>query len=228
MKIATWNLEWAAMGTERNRRAVEYVESLEADIIVVTEHRLFDWPSFPHRIDGGADWGYPIVTDRRKVVALSREPWTNVRTIDERPMHGRYVQGTTTVDGVAVDVFAVCIPWWDAHTRTGYADKKRWGEHLDFCDRLGRELATATNPVVVAGDFNQRFPRNWQPQYAIDRLEKALGDLTVVTAGDTDVGQLIDHVAVSDHFEVVLVDAWPNTIDGVRLTDHSGVAVALS
>lgn len=111
--------------------------------------------------------------------------------------------------------------------QTGYADQKRWGEHMDFCDVLGEELLRASNPTVVAGDSNQRFPRNWQPQYAIDRLGNALGDLTVVTGGETEVGQLIDHVAVSDHFSVDDVHAWPNVLDEVRLTDHSGVSVTL-
>jgi len=45
------------------------------------------------------------------------------------------------------------------------------------------------------------------------------------TAGETNEGQLIDHVASSKELTVVSVDAWPNVIDGHRITDDSGVAV---
>jgi len=128
VKIATWNLQWAKPGTERHQRAIDHLESLDADVIVTTEHSLFDWPRYPHRIDGGPEWGYPIVGERRKVIAVSREPWTDVRTIGTRPTQGRYVRGTTTVGNASVEVFAVCTPWSDAHVRSGHADQNRWGE----------------------------------------------------------------------------------------------------
>lgn len=55
-------------------------------------------------------------------------------------------------------------------------------------------------PLVVAGDFNQRIPRRQQPEHAHDLLLASLDGLHIATAGNTEVGQLIDHITGSDVF----------------------------
>ena len=74
LRIATWNLEWATPGSGRHERAVRHLVGLDADIIVTTEDSVHEWDAYPHRIDGGPDWGYPIKGQRRKVIAWSRTP----------------------------------------------------------------------------------------------------------------------------------------------------------
>jgi endonuclease/exonuclease/phosphatase family metal-dependent hydrolase len=87
--------------------------------------------------------------------------------------------------------------------------------------------ASATGLTIVAGDFNQRIPRTRQPRNVASALVEALGSLHVPTAGEHAVGHLIDHVAVTPAMRVLDVTAWPNVVDGQRLSDHAGVAVAL-
>ncbi len=128
-----------------------------------------------------------------------------------------------------MNVLAVCIPWNDAHVRTGRRDATRWAEHLEFCAALQPAViaATAAGLTIVAGDFNQRIPRTRQPPDVASALDDALGPLRVSTAGEQTVGRLIDHVAVSPTVTVLDVAAWSNIVDGHRISDHTGVAVTL-
>lgn len=230
MRVATWNLEWATPGSARHDRAIRYLGRLDADIIVTTEDSLHDWVDYPHRIDGGPDWGYPISGQRRKVIAWSRGPWLVHEHLDAPSTQGRFVQGMTSVGGEMYRVLGVCIPWQDAHVRSGRADRERWAEHIDYCQALGPAIAESVGAgrSIVAGDFNQRLPRYRQPLAAAQALVHALGPLHVPTAGEQSVGQLIDHIAVSPDVAVHDVEAWSNIIDGERTSDHSGVAVTIA
>jgi exonuclease III len=203
---------------------------LDADIIVTTEDSLHDWVEYPYRIDGGPDWGYPIRGQRRKVIAWARTPWMRHEYLDAPSTQGRFVQGTTSVGGMSYQVLGVCIPWQDAHVRSGRSDRKRWAEHIDFCEALGPAITESINAgrTIVAGDFNQRIPRFRQPLAASRALTEALGSLHVPTAGEQPVGQLIDHIAVGPDLAVHDVTAWSNIIDGKRTSDHSGVAITIT
>lgn len=225
MRVATWNLEWATPGTDRHRRAIEHLASVDADVVVTTEHSILDWAAYPYRIDGGDEWGYSMVEGRRKVICWSKQPWTNASTVDTGAMKGRFVAATTSVGNSEVRVFGVCIPWRDAHVRTGRRDRAIWDDHREFCDSLGPLIRAESGALIVAGDFNQRIPRSRQPQRVFDALEAALPELTVDTAGEFEVGKLIDHIASSSGLEAVASTAWSNVIEGKRLTDHSGAAV---
>ena len=228
-RVATWNLQWATPGSARHERAIRHLRRLDADVIVTTEDSLHDWVEYPHRIDGGPDWGYPIIGQRRKVIAWSRTPWELHGHLDAPSTQGRFVQGTTTVDGTTYRVFGVCIPWSDAHVRTGRADRYRWAEHLDFCAAVSPVISESvkTGPTIVAGDFNQRIPRSRQPLMVARALADALGPLHVATAGEQPVGRLIDHIAVSADITVHDISAWSNIVEHQRTSDHTGVAVTL-
>ena len=228
-RIATWNLEWATPGTERHDRALAQLFDLDADVVVTTEDSTHEWAEYPHRIDAGPDWGYPRKGKRRKVIAWSRTPWTERMELEASASRGRFVGGVVHLDGLPVTVLAVCIPWRDAHVRTGRRDAAVWAEHLAFCAALrpAASMAVAAGLTVVAGDFNQRIPRTRQPPNVASALVDALGPLQVPTAGDHAVGRLIDHVAVTPAMTVLDVTAWSNVLDGQRLSDHAGVAVTL-
>jgi endonuclease/exonuclease/phosphatase family metal-dependent hydrolase len=229
LRIATWNLEWAKPSTPRHQRALAHLESVGADVIVTTEDSVHDWPAFSHRVDGGSDWGYRKVGERRKVIAWSTSPWTDVEVVDNGAMRGRFVAATTSVAGVELRVLAVCIPWRDAHVSTGRRDRQIWTDHVEFCHQLGEVVGSIDGPFVVTGDFNQRIPRRRQPQYVFDALTASLGHgVSIDTAGEFAIGTLIDHVASSEHLSVTAVDPWSNVIDGHRISDHTGMSVDLA
>jgi hypothetical protein len=172
-------------------------------------------------------WGYPIEATRRKVIAWSAAPWTDVRTIDHGATRGRLVAADTTIGDITATVIGVCIPWAAAHVSTGRRDRQRWDEHLEFCASLGELLSSLSGAVVVSGDFNQTIPRRRQPQRVHDALIGALDGYDIVSSGTTPVGQLIDHIAVGSAFTATDVTTWPNVIDGARVSDHAGVAARI-
>src|SRR6056297_3600385 len=126
IRIATWNLEWAKPGTERHDRALAQLSGLDADVVITTEDSTHDWAEYPYRIDAGPDWGYPRKGNRRKVIAWSRTPWTDRMELETSATRGRFVGGVVHLEGVDATVLAVCIPWRDAHVRTGSRDAAAW------------------------------------------------------------------------------------------------------
>lgn len=224
MRIATWNLEWAS--GHRHVAARRHLESVDADLIVTTEDRTVLWPTYPHTLDGGDDWGYRTQPDRRKVVIWSRDPIERVDVETPGASRGRLVTARFA-GGPPCIVVAVCIPWAAAHVSTGRRDRERWDEHLEFCQTLGTVLAglRSTGPVIVVGDFNQRVPRRKQPVRAWDALVGALEGLDVWSSEDLSDVALIDHVACTPDLMMTDLGSWANVVAGTRLSDHAGVWV---
>ena len=90
------------------------------------------------------------------------------------------------------------------------------------------EQLPGDEPLLIAGDFNQRIPRLRQPIAVAENLAACLDGLKVATAGEQAAGRLIDHVALSPELDVAAVASWPNVIDGKRISDHSGCAVTIA
>ncbi|WP_037184810.1 endonuclease/exonuclease/phosphatase family protein [Rhodococcus sp. UNC23MFCrub1.1] len=226
--VATWNVEWA---TTRGRRGAEVRDRLAgtgADILVVTEGRRGLLPDGGYILDGGGDWGYAIESDRRKVLVYSRRPLSEVIRIETGGGAGRVVSALTETPIGPVRLLAVCIPWSRAHVSTGRRDAAPWSEHLECLDQIEDVIGTfdISVPVIVAGDFNQKIPRARQPIQVADRLAEVMTRLTCHTAGTTEDGQLIDHIA-SD-INCGDVRTRPGMTDDLRLSDHSGVACELT
>jgi endonuclease/exonuclease/phosphatase family metal-dependent hydrolase len=225
LRVATWNVEWAKPGSERGERVRAVLAGLAADILIVTEGSAAVLPEGGHIIDAGADWGYGDKPERRKVLAWSRTPWTDVETIDVGASRGRVVSARTETVLGEIEVISVCIPWRDAHVRTGRRDARPWSEHLECCSHLvDRPIGPRT---VIAGDFNQRIPRIRQPIAVAVALDQVLTPFTVWTGGDTDAGPLIDHIATTPDLRCSAMQAWAGRDVTGRLSDHAGVAVHL-
>lgn len=126
-------------------------------------------------------------------------------------------------------VIAVCIPWRDAHVSSGRKDAKGWDEHVEYCAQLLalRQTLDAGVPILIAGDYNQRIPRKRQTIRAEKALNAALFDVTLWTGGDTDCGQLIDHIAGSPELALDSINVWAARDADGPLSDHSGVACNL-
>ena len=142
----------------------------------------------------------------------------------------RFVSGVTG----ELRVVGVCIPWRDAHVRTGRKDRKSWEDHLKYLECLPTvidQYQGDAQPVVIAGDFNQRIPRQTQPQHVYGMLEQILlENYEVVTSGYRDDigGYLIDHIATDGRCSAKTESIIPmNTKDGERLSDHHGVVAKI-
>jgi hypothetical protein len=204
LTVATWNVEWAPPG---KRDAIRRrLASINADVIVLTEGDVGVLPTGGHVIDGGPDWGYDSPDPaRRKIILWSRFPLLfpdAVGSADLPP--GRFVAATVETGRGPVRIVGVCIPWFDAHVRTGRmkGTRKRWDEHLAYLGPLEQLLISSgeQEPTCVLGDFNQRFPRSSHcPEHVHGALLKALTNYRVVTEDDV-AGlreQTVDHIATS-------------------------------
>ncbi len=230
MKCLTWNLEWAAPGSKRGQRIREMISALDPDVACFTEV-VRDLVPVGHTIEAGADYGYPNHENRRKVILWSRHPWTRIDTTGNIEMPpGRFATGNTG----GVQFVGVCIPWRDAHVRTGNRNRNPWDDHLSYCRGLGQILARYEKdaiPSCVLGDFNQRVPRVNQPLDVAQALADAISDrFQIATEGikDAEGNQLIDHFAGSPHLTISVTSIIPRfTSDGTRLSDHVGVAATV-
>lgn len=230
VRCLTWNLEWAPSKGPRADWIMKHVSAANPDVVCFTEV-LRDFMPPGHLIEAGEDYGYPIQKGRRKVLLWSREPWTDVDVVgDETMPSGRFVSGTTG----GIRFVGVCIPWKDAHVKTGRCDRQPWEDHLAYCQGLARVLkrhAEQYTPVCVLGDYNQRIPRINQPVPVFDALMAAIPpSFHIATAGLTDVDgfNFIDHIAVSPTLRASINGILPKTAeDGTRLTDHAGVHVTI-
>lgn len=200
LRIVTWNVEWARPS---HAEAITHaLVQVTPDVLVVTEGREAILPRGGYVVLGGPDWGYPTTSDRRKVLAWSRFPLTDVNWHVDVPLPpGRLLTATCQTPLGPWWVVGVCIPWRDAHVRTGRKDASPWQEHLDFLAGLPHVLtqAPAGVPVVVAGDFNQRVPRQRTPTPVSSALTTAMTGLTMTTEGTLPglAGPGVDHVARS-------------------------------
>ena len=231
--VVTWNVQWARPSVRASIR--QTLVGLAPDILVVTEGVISVLPDQGHVALGGPDWGYPTVGERRKVMLWSPHRLSLVNRFEELPLpSGRLVTAVCEMPGIGpVWIVGVCIPWRDAHVRTGRADGQPWQEHLQFLAHLPDVLRRAPEglPVVLAGDLNQRIPTERVPAAVATALAAALGDMQVATAGHLPGLEQrgVDHICHSPvltterRWGVSRVDS-----DNRVLSDHDLVGVMLT
>lgn len=126
-RVATWNLEWATRRAPRGMLLRERLNAMAADVLCITESSAGMLPDSGYYISSDSDYGYPGSPDRRKVLLWSPEPWTDVDDHGSDSMPGgRFVAGTTNSPFGPVRIIGVCIPWKDAHVRSGRRDRQPW------------------------------------------------------------------------------------------------------
>ena len=70
------------------------------------------------------------VAGRRKVLVWSKRPWSAVDMgISGALPGGRLVAGITLTALGPLTVVGVCVPWRDAHVRSGGRERSQWQEH---------------------------------------------------------------------------------------------------
>jgi len=230
MKCLTWNLEWASPASKRLGVIQQRIAGADPDVVCYTEVLRSVLPG-GYTIEADADYGYSNTGEKRKVVLWSKHPWTDVdRFGDPKLPSGRYASGVTG----GVRFVGVCIPWRDAHVKTGRKDREPWEDHLSYCHGLGDLLeryARCAEPICVFGDFNQRIPRTTQPEHVFEALLSAIPKgFRIHTEGlkDAEGNRLIDHLAVSPALEAHVEEILPRFApDGTRLSDHVGLLTKL-
>lgn len=234
LHLAAWNAEWAPPATRRGAALQSHLSAPGFDAICLTEASAGLLPPDGSQIDSAPDYGYPLKPGRRKVILWSRSPWTGIDLAEHTPLPpGRFVSGITNTPIGDIRFIGVCIPWKDAHVRTGHRNRQPWQDHVAFLRALADHLSTLppSPPVILLGDFNQRLPRSSTPIAIAEELRRAIQGFIVPTAGLVlPLGrQLIDHIAHPPTLTATHVHAWPGTRpDGLYLTDHDGVSVTLN
>lgn len=229
LRIGTWNVDWAEPGTPVGNSVRKDLARPACDILCVTEGCRDNLPADGHIIDGGPDWGYGIEPTRRKVLLWSRRPWSKCDVPDCGTLPpGRFVAGITNTPLGPLTVIGVCIPWHDAHVRTGRKDCERWQEHESWLTGFeALSYRRAKEKTLILGDFNQRIPFKWGRKRTYAALLHSFEGFTIATAGDLTgaSGRARDHIAHTP--DIVLADdigIWPErSEDNKVLSDHFGV-----
>ena len=231
MICLNWNVEWAVGDSPEGEIIRSIVNRVNPDVMCLTETTLGMVPASGHFIASDPEYGYPNNGTRRKVVLWSREPWSEIDTVGAPSMpSGRFVSGITQ----GIRFAGVCIPWKDAHVRSGRRDRALWEDHLAYLSGFASVLAAYRNsmPLCVLGDYNQNIPRKHQPSHVAQALTEAFGDdLLIATTGklDNKGERLVDHYAHTNHLTVEVLEIIPKrTEDETKLSDHVGVVASIS
>ena len=223
IRIATWNVEWATPETKAGKRIQQIIKQIDQDIFVLTEGCKELMPE-GFVLDGGTDWGYESEDKRRRKVLLwSRYPLVEPFQGEGFQLpEGRFIAATVQHPVGDLRIYGVCIPWKDAHVRSGRKDRAPWEDHSTYLEGLRQLVEQSKSPLVVLGDFNQRIPRVSQPVLVAEQLSRCMHGLQVCTALPLEK-PLIDHIAVSPELVVTKVEVIPDHDQEGRLSDHRGV-----
>jgi endonuclease/exonuclease/phosphatase family metal-dependent hydrolase len=232
MKCLLWNVQWASPSGKAGRAIAETLSRIDPDVACFTEVTRTLLPTSGYLIESAKDYGYRAPTDRRKVVLWSKTDWSEVDGAGCPTLpSGRFVSGITS----GIRFIGICIPWKDAHVRTGRRDRLPWDDHLRYLSGLRtvlNRIAAGTPPVCIMGDFNQAIPRHRQPPIVASELHAVLRDrFSVATSAYPDEAgrPLIDHIAVEPGLHVTIDSIIPRkTADGIVLSDHPGLAYTLT
>ncbi len=225
LRVLVWNLQWRRPRGPQE----ELIRRIDPDVAILTETAGTGYLEGGHWVESEADYGYSAPAYRRKVRIWSRWPWTEVDPVGHPVLPGgRYVAGTSDTPVGPVRIVGVCIPWRDAHVRSGGKDRAAWEDHLRFLDGLRELLVDASRPLLLGGDWNQRIPRKWQPKRVFEALMQTLPrDLNVTTSGKVAGLDrlLIDHLALTTALTSHRVQGVSREGADGPLSDHDGVVV---
>lgn len=231
LSLATWNMQWKAPGSAASEQMLGRLAAHTPEIICLTEaYRDVLSGLGGYQLEAEADYGYPMVEGRRKVLLWSRTPWTRTDMVGAAELPpGRFVAGRTSTALGEIDVIGMCIPWRDAHVSSGQRNRAPWEDHCAYLAGLRSILAERNGPAIMLGDFNQQVPRSRAPRAVFGALEQALGTrLKIATSGPLPPLGLssIDHVALSLELEAAEITALDHRDDqGKLISDHFGLAV---
>ena len=147
---------------------------------------------------------------------------------------GRFVSGVTQTPVGEVAVIGICIPWFGSRTeaRRKLERKVQWQDHEEYLAGLAEVLSRASaRRLIVMGDFNQTIGPGSRARPKLQlALQKAFPlSMSVATLGLAFQGRRnIDHIALSEDWQVVSLGVISNFHEGKKLSDHFGVVAELS
>ena len=240
IKIATWNLERPGIRQSIRGHAIQStIERVGADIWVLTESRVSLMPpvsyssahSRPHpdrRPDPDERW--VSIWSRWQINSIWEDEWSVTVLVD-------LPQGELLIHGVV-------LPYMNEPGPAGLrvAGWSRFREELRQQGNHWMQIRSQypALPVVVAGDLNQNLDSaRWYGSHETRRelrqaIEaaglKCLTDEDVVTCRKLRRNHLVDHVLATEGLVATAgITCWePTTSDGLRMSDHPGVAVQLA
>jgi Endonuclease/Exonuclease/phosphatase family len=242
VRIATWNVERPAARSPKNRRRIDLLRSLDADVLILTETHV--------AINLGPEYACAATTPSPR----KPRPGESVATIWWRNSHCEFVREIETADSresVCIElgsplgatvVYGSIIPY---HGYRGPAwQSPVWHEHRKAIEWQGRDWvglrqARPEHVFIAAGDYNQT--RDGVGRYGTASVRQALSaalraaGLACVTEEDfVATGKLsqrhsVDHICLdtATAARVRTVGAWEAEQSGKRLSDHNGVWVDL-
>lgn len=228
MRVATWNLERRKPTAPRGAEAIDYLASLSAEIVVATEARTTMSLGEGHAVWPDPPRGSRFAEDERKIVLWASCPFERIQ-FDSPIDPTRFVAVRAQSSIGPVVVLGACITWHMAEVTYHTGPKKKpWEEHFDYLEHLKPIMDSIDEPLIVAGDFNQRVPRaKGASVKAAEAMQVTFAGLDIVTAGVPEgcARQGIDHIALGGGLRATSVRGWPNDITGNRLSDHDGAMV---
>ena len=229
VRVGTWNTDWAVPGSDRGIRVADALKKPGCDILCVTEGWKDILPAGGHTIDAGLDCSYGHEEPWPPVLVWSRQPWAAVDVGSSGALPaGRLVAGITPTALGPLAVVGVCIPWRNAHVRTGRKDRGQWQEHEAWLAGFERSpYRHAKKRTFALGDFSQRIPRQSQPKGVHAALLDAFKGFSFATAGNLEgaPGRAVDHIAHTPDLEPAgAIGLWPRKDrHDNRLSGHFGV-----
>ncbi len=235
IRVVNWNVQWATPRSVRTPEILCRIDALAPEVVCLTETHDQLLSRDGHSISAEADYGYGDRGARRKVMLRSKQPWRDVDALGHESLTpGRFVSGITETSIGEVMVMGICIPWFGSRTeaRRGTDRKERWEDHEQYLAALTEILARqAPHPTIVMGDFNQVIGQGARaPVHLREALRDAFSqNMRIVTEDVTFEGRRnIDHIALSADLTCNSVEPISNIHDGRGLSDHYGVAAAVS
>ncbi|MFV0442890.1 MAG: endonuclease/exonuclease/phosphatase family protein [Planctomycetaceae bacterium] len=231
LRVTNWNVEWATSISDRGRAIAGKIAASQPHVACLTESHA-DFFSSGHVVTAAADYGYGDKGARRKVVLWSQTPWTSVEIVGEPTLpSGRFVAAATLTPLGEIRFIGVCIPWKDAHVRTGRRDRSAWKDHSHFLKGLQSVLSnTPMERLILLGDFNQTIPRHRAPLYAFELLSEVLTPFVCPSAGPIPNAPkpTIDHICHTPDLAASSISVLSNQHDEIgELSDHFGLNLHL-
>lgn len=229
LRVGTWNLDKGGTGPVAAQQRL-VLASQRADVWVLTETRDDITPgcsfiathaeqqdlAVSEELVAGNRWVSIYARDCRRTRLPVSDAQRTVAVLLEYSPIGRVI------------IFGTVMPW--PGSKPGYADAVA----VQAADWRRCRSAYPDASLIVAGDFNCEMDKgaNFPGAAALQKLREATTGCGLICAtmpSEAPEGWFaappIDHVLVQPGLRTQIVGGWEGTLDGQRLSDHSGMIV---